>query len=283
MTLPRWPLMLVAALASVAGLIYAVREPAEPTPAPAAHTAVAALPLHLPASRPGPAAASAASTPAIRPLPRMAPSAAAPRIGSEGYGPHIERAQAGSDAAAAWEAVQWLRRCATTEEARQSFEQARNRGVAPELMTQLMQEADAEGRRCQTVTARHRALLPELSLRAMRGGVPEAASVYAGAIQPDTLAPALREEVTAAMRRDALAGHPGALLGAIATAEDWQLGETEKLGYLFAYGEMAGGRAVADQMVRQATVGLKVPTTPEQLAAAKQAGQQIIDRARAKP
>ncbi|MFT7722840.1 MAG: hypothetical protein QM788_08405 [Roseateles sp.] len=44
------------------------------------------------------------------------------------------------------------------------------------MMTQLMVEADAEARRCQTVTARHRALLPELAARAMRAGVPEAAS-----------------------------------------------------------------------------------------------------------
>lgn len=234
---------------------------------------------------PGASASGIAAAPPQAQPKATQPVATAPRIGSEGYGAHIERAHAGNDPAAAWAAVKWLGDCATTEHRRHSFEQARNGGVAPEMMTQLMQEADAEARRCQTVTAQHRALLPELALRAMRGGVPEAASVYAGAVQPDALAPALRQEVTAAMRRDALAGHPGSLSGAVVTSEAWGLSETEKLAFLFAHGQMAGthGPAVAANLVQQRSLRFKVPPTPEQLAAAKLAGQQIVDRAQAKP
>lgn len=285
MTRVRWALLGLAVLTGVTGWLLASRGPNDPPALEPA--AVAALPLNLPAP------SSAGSGPSTAPLstaagPAKAAStttAAVPRIGSEGYGPHIERAQAGNDPAAAWEAVQWLRQCATTEHRRYSFEQARNMGVSPEMMTQMMQEADAEGRRCQTVTDQHRALLPEMALRAMHAGLPEAASVYAGATQPEALAPALRQEVTTAMRRDAQTGHPGSLLGAIMTAEGWQLSQTEKLGFLFAYGEMAGahGQAVAKSLIEQRTLRLTAPPTPEQLAAAKQAGQQIIDRARAKP
>lgn len=277
---------LLAILAATGGLFYALREPEQ---AAAPSPAVAALPLRLPAPAQGSASAVTAAprmaSAASAVVPVAAITAKAPHIGSEGYGPHIERAQAGADAAAAWEAVQWLRNCTTTEQRRHSFEQMRNVGVSPEMMTQLMQEADAESRRCQTVTAQHRALLPELALRAMRAGLPEAASVYAGATQPEALAPAQRQEITAAMRRDAQAGHPGSLLGALVTAEGWQLSQTERLGFLFAYGEMAGahGQAVAKTLIEQRSLRLTAPPTPEQLAAAKQAGQQIIDRARAKP
>lgn len=287
-TIRRIALLLVAA-AGAAALWLALREPAAPqTPLPDTQAATV-LPLNLLWAAPAASAASATSAPAAPSAthpPRSVTTPPSPRVGSEGYGPHIERAQAGTDNTAVWEAVQWLRDCATTEQRRHSFEQTRNVGVAPEMMTQMMQEADAEGRRCQTVTAQHRALLPELALRAMRANQPEAASVYAGATQPEALAPALREEVAAAMRRDAQAGHPGSLLGALVTAEGWGLGDTEKLGFMVAYGEMAGahGKAVIEHLlIKQRMVRLTAPPTPEQLAAAKQAGQQIIDRARAKP
>lgn len=282
MTRFRWIPLALGVLASACFWRLALHE-APDTPA-AEPAPVAALPLSLPAPasaasalRAASAALTAASAPAVA-------RAAMLQVGSEGYGPHIERAQAGTDAAAAWEAVQWLRSCADTEARRQNFEHLRNQGVSPEMMTQLMQEADAEGRRCQTVTAQHRALLPELALRSMRAGLPEAASVYAGATQPGALAPALREEVATAVRRDAEAGHSGSLLGALVAPTAWGLSQTEKLGYMVAYVEMTGahGQAVVESLVKHHGILTAMPT-PSQLAAAKQAGQQIIDRARAKP
>jgi hypothetical protein len=169
MTPLRWCLVALAFLGAVAAGLLAVRpatvappDPFTPTPAlppaqPGAPTPIAAVTAAPPTSAPG------------LPPPRLPGAAApAPRVGSEGYGPHIDQAAAGSDAAAAWEAVRWLRQCASNEQRRGSFEAARNQGTAPEMMTQLMVEADAEARRCQTVTAAHRALLPELAARAMR-------------------------------------------------------------------------------------------------------------------
>ena len=83
--------------------------------------------------------------------------------------------------------MQWLQLCSSNTDRRNSFEHMRSVGVSPEMMTQLMQEADAEARRCQTITPRHQAMLGELALRAMRGGMREAAAKYAGVTPPDDL------------------------------------------------------------------------------------------------
>lgn len=283
MTTTRWTLILLAAGAVAAAGWFATREPADkPATAPAAPTA-SPLSLLLPtaASRPTASAAGTAA-PAAAPAPGAAP--VAPRVGSEGYGPHIERAQTGDSAAAAWEAVQWLRSCLSTEGRRTSFETLRNQGVSPEMMTQLMVEADAEARRCQTVTAQHRALLPELASRAMRAGVPEAAAAYANATFPNDLTPAQRQEVVGAMRRDAQSAGALSLLGALTANEAWGLSDAEKLAYLAAYislPDQPGNKNVAKALVDHGTIRFKTPPTAEQLEAVKPAVQQILERVRA--
>lgn len=284
----RWVFILIAVgTAAAAALWFGLSAPAKPPPAEAPTPTVAALPLKPPppatpaASRAAvaapPAKATAATAPATKP--------AAPRIGSEGYGPHIDRAMAGGDAAAAWEAMQWLQLCASNADRRNSFEQVRGMGVSPEMMTQLMQEADAEARRCQTITPQHQAMLGDLALRAMRGGMREAAAKYAGVTQPGTLAPELRHEVLDTMRRDARSGHAGSLFDAVIAPDAWGLDDAEKLGYLFAYGELTGkqGQDLVTQLMQQKLIRLKAMPTPEQLAAAKTAGQQIIATLRTKP
>lgn len=278
-------LLALAALVGLAAALALLR-PDDVAMPPAA--GVAALPLNLP---PPQSAASAIAAPPAAPAPGPgriagpAPAAnAAPRVGSEGYGPHIEQAQAGSDAAEAWEAVRWLRQCASNEARRNSFENVRNQGVSPELMTQLMVEADAEARRCQTVTAQHRALLPELAARAMRAGVPEAASAYANSVFPGDLGDAQRQEVVDAMRRDAQAGHLLSLLGALMANEAWGLTDAEKLAYLAAYGNLPDhpeNKAMAATLLERGSIHFKATPTPEQLAVARQAAQQILDRVRA--
>lgn len=282
----RWVLILIAiGTAAAAALWLGLSSPAKPPPAEPA--AVAALPLKLPPAAASFAASATVAAPPPKPAASAAPAAklAAARIGSEGYGPHIDRAMAGGDAAAAWEAMQWLQLCTSNADRRNSFEQVRNMGVSPEMMTQLMQEADAEARRCQTVTSRHQAMLAELALRAMRGGMREAAAKYAGVTQPDTLAPELRQEVLDTMRRDARSGHAGSLFDAMVAPDAWGLDEAEKLGYLFAYAELTGkqGQDLARQLLQQKVIRFKAPPTPEQLAAAKTAGQQIIETLRGKP
>jgi hypothetical protein len=282
--------LLFAAIAialAIAAIIQLRREPAsepavEPVAAASAPTASAprqeSIVLH----------AASAPTSVLRPSAVASATTAVaklPRVGSEGYGPHIESAQAGNDAARIWEAAVWLRQCASNEERRRSFEQARNQGTAPQFMTALMEEADAEARRCQTVTAHHRAMLQELHVRAMRLGVREAAAVYAGLARPDELEPALRLEVSDAMRRHAEAGDTNSLLHAVIAPVDWGIADADKLAYLHAYAELAGlpvEAAVRDHL-RMGIVHLRTPPTAEQLAQGRAAGRQIVERARRDP
>jgi hypothetical protein len=277
MTAFRWILVVViAVLAAAIGLQQALREPDPPAPAQPAE--VAALPLKLP-SAPQTRAPEAGSAPRAE-APAL-PTTKPPHIGSEGYGPHIELARAGDSASQAWEAVGWLRSCATNEVRRGGLEQFRNQGIATDFMTHRMQELDEEARLCQTVTAQHRAMLPELASRAMRAGVPEAASAYAGAVFPGDLTPEQRREVADAMRRDALTGNAASLLGAIVSNEAWGLTDTERLGFMYAYGEtgeLLGHKATISALIERGSIKFKAPPTQEQLAAAKVAGQQIIDR-----
>ncbi|MGM9483062.1 hypothetical protein ACS5PN_17850 [Roseateles sp. NT4] len=278
-------ILLALGAAAAVALWLALSEPAASPAATPPAPAVAALPLNLPpaasaASAAGGAAAQAASA-TIVPPPAAKPPAR--RVGSEGYGPHIERAQAGNDVAAAWEAVQWMRGCASIEQRRTSYELARDHGAVPEMMTQLMQEVDAEARLCQTVTAQHRTLLPELASRAMRAGVPEAASVYAAAVSAGDLTPPQRQEVADAMRRDAQAGHPMSLLNAALANEAWGLSDAERLAFMYAYGEMnqPGAQATVMALAKQGSFRLKAPPTQAQMDAAKVDGQRILDRLKA--
>jgi hypothetical protein len=279
MTATRWTLMLLATGAA-AGLLFAMRGPADDPPATPAEPTTPTSLLNPPLAASAATTAARVAPPAALPARLAAAAPPPPQIGSEGYGPHIERAQAGSDAQAAWEAVQWLRNCASTEARRNSFEAVRNQGVAPDMMTQLMVEADAEARRCQTVTAQHRALLPELAARAMRAGVPEAASAYASSVFPGDLSAAQRQEVVDAMRRDARDGHATSLLGALLANQAWGLSDTERLAYLAAYGQLPGAKADVKLLLEQGAIRFHTPPTPQQLAAARQAGQEIVDRAR---
>lgn len=87
------------------------------------------------------------------------------------------------------------------------------------------------------------------------------------------------------MRRDARSGHAGSLFDAVIAPDAWGLDDAEKLGYLFAYGELTGkqGQDLVTQLMQQKLIRLKAMPTPEQLAAAKTAGQQIIATLRTKP
>lgn len=284
MTPFRWALLLVAALAGAAGLRQLLHTPDE---APRAKPAMAANPLGL--NLPGflqPDASTPSPPPKATAAPRPAAGAqrpaASPAIGAEGYGPLIDRAQAGQDAALAWEAVGLLRQCASNAQRRSSFEKARDEGALAEVMTQLMLEADADARRCQTVTAHHEALLPELAVRALRAGVPEAAAAFMGATFPADLTPAQRLAVAEAMRREARTGDALALLGASSSHEDWGLADAERLGFVLAYlalpppaGADAGVRAAMEARAR----ALQARIAPPQQAAAQLAGQQIAARA----
>ena len=266
-------------IGAAAGLLYTRHAPADERPA-AAPPRVAVAPLELPvaasASTPRPS-----SRPSSRPAPVAVSAPAAPPIGSEGYGPHIELAQAGQDPQAVWQAVQWLRLCASNATRRDNFEINRNLGILPETMTMLMVDADAEGRRCQTVTAQHLALLPELAARAMRAGVPWAAFAYAEAVAPADLSATQRQEVADAMRHHALTGDALILARAAMTDGAWGLNDTERLQFLMAarllYDEP--GINVLPPPPQPDAIHLATPPTPQQLADARLAARQMLERA----
>lgn len=260
---------------------WAGREPAPDTPTTSG--AASPLPSQAPQTAPSRAASAPAPVASVAPAARPATAASAAWIGAEGYGPHIDRAHAGQDPKAGWEAVQWLRQCASNEGRRTSFEAMRNQGISPEMMTQLMVEADAESRRCQTVTAAHRALLPELASRAMRAGLPEAASAYAGAVFPGDLTAAQRSEVVEAMRRDALAGDVPSLLGALTAHEAWGLTDDERLRYLVAYAALGGPAAqgMAKALIDNGQIRFRTKPTPDQLEAALRQARPWLEGLRA--
>lgn len=278
MTASRWAIAAAAAVAvaGVAAWLGAGREPDKPP-------ASAALPLPLPWPTPGSAPAAVPAPPEPAPRAQLPPAAAtlAPAgVGSEGYGPLIERLQAGNDASQAWDAAMLLRQCASSEQRRSSFEKARNEGAPATLMTQLMQEEDAHARRCQTVTAQQQALLPELISRALRGGVPAALSAMNQPTLLADLTPAQRAELAQAIRRNAQAGDRASLLGAAMSNPAWGLGDAERLGFLYAYDELSQGlpgRVDVAALIEQTGR----PLAPDQQAAARLAAQQIVARARA--
>ena len=274
-----WMAGLAAGAAAVAALLLRPLPPAAERPAPAT---VAPLPLGLPA-------ASAASAPSAQAALRTAstPGGLAtpgPRpIGAEGFGPHLDQAHAGNDPQAAWEAVLWMRRCANNENRRQVSEDLRNQGFAPEFMTQRIIDIDAEARRCQTITPAHRTLLAPLALRAMRAGVPEAASAYADAVAPGDLTPSERAEVAEALRRDARSGRDTGLLAAAVAHPGWALSDEERLLFLLAATQLPRPMMTLDtalQMIPLGQVPLKNRPSPEQIAAALQASRQWVAEVR---
>ncbi|NCT82735.1 MAG: hypothetical protein GXC94_06300 [Comamonadaceae bacterium] len=281
----RWTLILLAALTGVGAALHALQTPPAPASPPAAQApaAAAARPLHLPAPLAASRAQDGSASRAATPPGSTVQAAATPRIGSEGYGPHIDRALAGTDAGQAWEAVQWLRQCASNPARRQSYESLRGDRIPQELLTQLMLEADAEERLCQTVTAWHWARLQELALRAIRGEVPNAASGYASMVKAGDIAPAPRQQVADALRRDANAGQPGSLVFALAEGAAWGLSDDERLAYLMALSELDGhgGPALVESWTSQGALAFKTAPTSRQLSAARVAGRQIVDRVRA--
>ncbi|RTL45634.1 MAG: hypothetical protein EKK53_05475 [Burkholderiales bacterium] len=276
-------------IAGLAGLTVIVAvlvlQPTPPAAVPPSSPAAAALPLALPpasgvSAAPAPATSRAASTV----LSVAAP--VAPAVGPEGYGPHIDRAHAGSDPQAAWDAVLWLRRCSNSENRRRTAEDLRNQGIAPEFMTQRIVEIDAEARRCQTVTDAHRALLAPLAMRAMRAGVPEAASAYAEAVFPADLTPTQRSEVAEALRRDALSGRDLALLSAAVANPGWGLTDEERLTFLFALTQFRKPMMTPEAaltMIQTGQVPQKSLPTAAQVTSALQASRQLVAKIEATP
>lgn len=155
-----------------------------------------------------------------------------PSVGSEGYGPHIQRAHASGDPERSWAATRWLLACKTNADAAQVVERSRAQlsGDHHQAVTEMLERLHADMRRCQTVTEAEYALEPELAWAAMRGGIPGAAAMAAMAARAQPLDGTKRQELLAALQRDALAGDERAqiVLASPTASRQWGLGAIEQ-------------------------------------------------------
>ena len=106
-------------------------------------------------------------------------------IGSEGYGPHIQRIADEGDARQAFKAVEWISDCQRNDAVVETHYRIRADipQQAQSAMTGFIEHLQLEARRCQTVTADIAALQLPLALRALQGKVPRAAVTYAQLMQ----------------------------------------------------------------------------------------------------
>lgn len=119
----------------------------------------------------------------------------------------------------------------------------------------------------------------------MRAGIPEAASAYAHAVFAGDLTPDQRRDVADAMRRDAQWGDPISLLNAVLAHKAWGLTDSERLAYLYAYREMPGqpgNKATVQSLAQSGGLRLKARPTDAEQEAARQAGEAILARVRAR-
>lgn len=232
--------------------------------------------------------AAAKAMPHAASVPMPAPIAAAsPTIGSEGYGPHIERTHLSDDAKAAWQAVTWLQLCANNNTHEQHFQFVLDSATLPKedaaAIAQQLQTTRAESRRCQTVVAQHRALLPPLALKAMRGNVTGAAAVYAGQINFSALEPAMQAELSSAIRADTGAGDAMTLLNTGLAGKAWGFNDEERLTYLAVYTSLAPGNLVTvEGLLRNGAITNIAPPTDAQKARVEAAAQKLIDGIKAR-
>lgn len=182
-----------------------------------------------------------AAVPASVTQPAAAPSSPATRaIGSEGYGPHVRAAFDSADAEAAWEAARWLEHCRNQPVLMdKGLEKLQALGLPAESVRRMVEQTQAELRRCQTVTPDLAALESELAWRAMRAGILGAAShVFKsrGGDRGDINGTgAGREELLQALRRDAANGDSDTLILWVTAGTGLGASAVERRGYRLAH------------------------------------------------
>jgi len=279
------PWLLCGAAAGAAYLWWSAKPSPTPSAAPellARASSAPILPLTLPTAPSAPPVAS--------PSP---PAQASDGIGSEGYGPHIERALASGDGKQAWQALQWLQDCQLNSIKQSAFESVRAvvHSSATNTMTELIEKEQRTSRLCQTVTAEHRAMQTELAQIAMQANIPGAAGIFLGTTAIagtwQQLPSAQKDEVRASMRRDADGGDTNSLTAAIYMGSLIDLSPGEQLTYAKVYtADMSNMPDAAKEdliktMMQQARVDLST-LSPTQVQAATTAAQRLLDAIRAK-
>ncbi|MBB5202735.1 hypothetical protein HNQ51_000028 [Inhella inkyongensis] len=227
-----WGGAVLALLGLAAGLALQWRPVAEPIEVGVERPAGARpLPL-LPASAASPASGITTARAPAQVASVAAPSDPAAKIGSEGYGPHVQRALDSGDAAQALEAANWIAQC------KPEFDvEAALNGTHPKYRIQVADEVRAEWiererltqRLCQTLTpdllAQHRAL----AQRAFEAKLPGAGLALYKTLPREERNESERALALRALRADAERGE--ALAVPVLALADLGLPRGEQLGY----------------------------------------------------
>lgn len=256
------------AMAGAAALALAMATAAwlgrDATPAPAAEQP-AAPPATRHLALPG-ASSTAGAAPTAAPASDAAPAPATPAprgdgvqgIGSEGFGPHVQRALDSGDPRQALQAARWIASCRPDMDVESMINGShpKYRLVLPaEARTDVITRERQNQRYCQTLTPDLMAQHPRLVSRALKAKVPGAGLAYYDSLDRDKRSPAELERALQALRDDVEQGQEMAV--PLLAVQSLGQSRVEQLAYT----------KLMDLMVLKSmlppTAGLVLPKPPE--------------------
>lgn len=182
--------------------------PAEPAPSAAAPAASAPSVSHLTLPAPAPSTRVVAA-PAPPPAPGAGPRSPANEpdagIGSEGFGPHVQRAIDSGDPRQALDAARWIASCRPDLDVESMINGSHPKYrlvLAPEQRTKVITNERKNQRRCQTLTPDLMAQHKALALRALDAKVPGAGLAYHQSLDLENRSPAELERALQGLRVD---------------------------------------------------------------------------------
>ncbi|MEK8045770.1 hypothetical protein [Ideonella margarita] len=204
------------------------------------------------------AAASASQQQPSSPEAASGASGSAAGIGSEGFGPHVQRALDSGDPRQALDAARWINSCRPDMDVESMINGShpKYRLVLPaDQQASVITKERQNQRRCQTLTPDLMAQQSMLALRALDAKVPGAGLVYYNGLNPEARSPAELERALEGLRVDAAHGEEMAVpllaIGKLGQSRVEQLAYTRLMNLLIL------------KDVLPPTVGLEMPKPPE--------------------
>lgn len=204
-----WIATLLALALAGAAWRFLPAGPAAPGEATAASTASGqhlALPTPTPSASRAVAGAPAAAPDATRPAD---PADAGRGIGSEGFGPHVQRALESGDPRQALQAARWIASCRPDRDVESMINgsHAKYRLVLPpEARAEVITKERQNQRYCQTLTPDLMAQHAALAQRALAAQVPGAGLAYFDSLDLEHRSPAELDRALKGLRADAEQG-----------------------------------------------------------------------------
>lgn len=236
-----------------------------------------AVPTAAPPDR-APDSSPAAQAPASRPkapASSQPPLATGPSVGSEGYGPVVQRALDLRDAKLALAAMRLVQDCGLNRTLQVGMERFRQDAKFPQdTLKTVLEGLQAEERRCQTLTP---ALADPVALGeiAMDGGARGAAAAYYR-ISGGVIAPSLSERMTAGLQTDALDGDANSVAVLLLQGRRSGLPEVQMRAYERA-AERMDLPVPQDVLKLEALVGRSQPLGAQDEKRARDMAQRIVD------